>query len=172
MEAKDITRAGIIPYARVDSRVKLLLGQGHSGKWSEFGGRVDHDESLLDTAVREFMEEISGFYREDDVRRGIANQEPFLIRSIKPFKTYIYLLEVEYDPELPSYFKNVYSFFLECADGKTVYGAPIISSCPSGYLEKTDLWWYNLADVPQKNLVSQTMYKIISYLKSTFNSPT
>ena len=52
-------RAGIIPFI-IDAKGEtyVLLGKDKSsGKWSDLGGRRDKGETILDNAVREFLEE-------------------------------------------------------------------------------------------------------------------
>ena len=54
--------AGIIPVAIHNGKVYLLFGKEvQDGKWSDFGGGREHNETPFKTAIREGCEELSGF---------------------------------------------------------------------------------------------------------------
>lgn len=65
------TAAGVLPIATSDSQERvILLGSSQSyqgGKfqhfWSDFGGRLDGDESVKEAAFREFHEETANFFK-------------------------------------------------------------------------------------------------------------
>lgn len=66
-ETHHIVSAGVLPYAYSpqSNQIYFLMGQEsynslwprHSSRWSDFGGRVDTDETETQTAAREFIEE-------------------------------------------------------------------------------------------------------------------
>ena len=51
--------AGILPYTIIDSKVYIMLGrESYDQSYSDFGGKYDRsDETVMDTAYREFVEE-------------------------------------------------------------------------------------------------------------------
>ena len=74
------------------------------GKWSDFGGSREGKESQYQTAVREGVEESSGILgTQKDVRNLIKHH---LVGKI-PDKAYsIWVVEVEYNPEIVGIFRN------------------------------------------------------------------
>jgi ADP-ribose pyrophosphatase YjhB (NUDIX family) len=67
--------AGILAYSQVEVNGvierMILLGKecrGNKIGWSDFGGKIEKvDETIEDTAIREFMEETGSFYNKKDL---------------------------------------------------------------------------------------------------------
>jgi 8-oxo-dGTP pyrophosphatase MutT (NUDIX family) len=99
--------AGILPVGIHNNQIYLLLGKEHgSGSWSDFGGGRENGETLLETAIREGVEELNGFLgNEKDIRNMIRTKGIGTVVTDKPvYKCYI--VKIQYDPYLPGYFNS------------------------------------------------------------------
>jgi len=145
-------RAGIIPYAYDDnSELVFLFGKEIYGKWSALAGTVKDNEDLAHAAVREFVEEIMGFYKEDDLL-SYLNEDNKLVVIDDETISYYYLVPFVWDPNLPRYFANVTLFLLRCTGGKkNKWGVPTLGTCDDGLFEKSMIDWF-----PLSSLISMT----------------
>lgn len=71
------TAAGIVIYCEKEDGVWVLLADHAWNKrgFATFGGSHEKGETFQDTAVRETSEETRGYYKQEDLRKGIAGQE-------------------------------------------------------------------------------------------------
>ena len=93
--------AGILPYTFHNNNIYFLLGKEHygrdKGKYSDFGGKFENNETPLQTAKREFKEES-------------INVIP-LKKNLLPIYNYkkkyvMYLMEIKYNKNINKIFKN------------------------------------------------------------------
>ena len=103
---------GILPVARHNGEIYLLFSRErlvHSrdrdrGKWSDFGGSREGKETQYHTAVREGVEESSGILGDKkDVRNLIRHH---LMGKIRDKAYSIWLVEVDYNPDIVQVFRN------------------------------------------------------------------
>ena len=146
-------RAGVVPHAKDDEgELVFLFGKEIYGKWSALAGTVESGEDIREAAVREFVEEAMGFYREEDILPFLDEDEKLVITE-KSATSHYYLVPFEWDPNLPSYFKNVTQFFLRCTGNrKNRWGVPTIGTCNEGLFEKSDLEWFRMSDLVNMSL--------------------
>lgn len=106
--------AGILPTTIHNGKLYFLFGK--EGKYedsapgfSDFGGGTDHNESYLETAVREAGEEFTGFLGNDtDVRKLLRKHGTYNIDyKTDGHDTYrMHIFPMEYDHWLPHYYNN------------------------------------------------------------------
>ena len=141
---KDISSAGILPYAVFKNRVFFLLGKetylpGYqdSDKWGSFGGQLEADESIENGAAREFYEESAGCIMEMAEARQRLVDNDYLCRSdLHPSKSSsfrIYLMLVLYK-DYPSIFRRI-KHFVQYINGDV------------SLIEKSHLKWFTYKDV-------------------------
>ena len=135
--------AGILPFARHNGSIYLFLGRENveggssaAGKWSDFGGSKEGNESEFETALREGSEELSGIFGDIDNLYSLVNKTNIIIKT-KTF--YTYLMEVNYDPVKPDELKTIYNDALE--------NTPELVHIHNGLYEKDRGIWLNLKDV-------------------------
>ncbi len=141
-------RAGIIPYTTDDDgELVVLFGKELYGKWSALAGTVEPTEDISEAAVREFVEEAMGLFREEDLLTYLDESQKVVTDDAKATSHY-YLVHFEWDPNLPAYFSNVTRFFLRCTGNqKNKWGVPIIGTCTDGLFEKSELAWFRISDL-------------------------
>ena len=125
---------GIIPVAFHQGKRYLLFGKEVvDGKWSDFGGGKEGNESSFKTAIREGCEELSGFLGCKAKLNKIVNEHKIIhLRAI----TYnSYLFEIKYDPNLPVYFNNNFSFIKK--------NFPDLLAT-DGMFEKSEIKWFEI----------------------------
>ena len=106
-------------------------GSKDRGKWSDFGGSREDDETQYDTAVREGTEESAGFLgTSDDVAALIRER---LIAKIPVHGYTTHVVEVPYDKGLPARFAAEYS--------RACREEPDAVAARNGLYEKDRLRW-------------------------------
>ena len=97
--------AGILPISLYRGTLFVLLGQErHNNLWSDFGGSSHKNEEPFKTAIREGMEELNGFFgNEEELEEEVKNN---MILSISYNKYTSYIFRVKYSKKLPKYFIN------------------------------------------------------------------
>ena len=102
---------GILPVTIHENNVYFLFSREYinarkdGGKWSDFGGSKEKNESYYDTAVREGFEESSGFIGfKQDIKNLIKNKFIKTITLPDGWRTYIVF--IPYDKDLPRRFRE------------------------------------------------------------------
>ena len=110
--------AGILPFSKVIKNNKQLVYFLFSretldqtspvrGKWSDFGGSKENNETKIQTATREGFEESYGVFGSiATLKQKIQKTNITLTNGT--YKTH--LIEVAHDPHLPKYLENFYRF--------------------------------------------------------------
>lgn len=128
-----VKAGGVLPYTFITTtsgRKKLyfLIGTDKSNKISDFGGKMEKDEEIFDTAAREYYEESSGLL-------GSLNQIKKHMKSSAMRTTFvickcykIYLLKIDYDLELPKKYDILKKSAIKC-------------QYPEGFFEMGKIKW-------------------------------
>lgn len=114
---------GVIPIAiDPEGHIHVLLGRERympqwrgSCRWSGFEGSRKEGECLMETAVREFVEESLGIVMSTDRIQGLLQTEGYLTRIVlkihndRRSERYhsTYLVLIDWDPSLPQRFKDL-----------------------------------------------------------------
>ena len=141
--------AGILPCAYHRGKLYILLGRERkNGLWCDFGGSPERGETVFETAIREGMEELNGFFgTKDELLSLVKNTQLQMINNPDDKYTSI-LFKIKYDPKLPKYF-NYNNRFIEenilpCINSP-VFGH--IRPQHSGLFEKTEIRWFNIQEI-------------------------
>jgi len=160
---------GILPIARHNGQIYLLFSRErlvHShdrdrGKWSDFGGSREGNEIQYQTAIREGFEESSGILgSKKDVRNLVKYH---LIGKIKDPQYSIWIVEVEYNPEIVHIFHDNFK--------KALKHQEAIIKAHNGLFEKDKLVWVKLNQLKRKAHIFRPWYQrfiphIINLLKN------
>ena len=101
--------AGILPTAIYKGKLWFLFGKENQYEtsapgFSDFGGGTEQGESLLDTAIREGGEELTGFLGSDTQLRSLLRRPYIIDNASETYRTYIF--RMEYDPHIVKYYNN------------------------------------------------------------------
>lgn len=109
---------GILPVAIHNNEIYLFFGREalfpntkSSGLWSDFGGSKENNESTFQTALREGWEETSGIL--GNMKKLKQTMKENTIGTIYTRTYATFLIEIKYDPNLPTLLKNKYKHALK-----------------------------------------------------------
>lgn len=164
----NVIGSGILPLAIHNKQIYMLLGRERNedksnGTWCGFGGGREPNESVVDNAVREFMEESMAtiMSREDIIDILKNNKDGRLLTRYQLEKDnsehrYIeHIVLIEYNSDLPNLFDRIHKEFYHCAKvidmscgtGQcNITGVDIGKTC-SPLFEKDRIAWYNFDKV-------------------------
>tara|TARA_Y100000816_G_C25657197_1_gene349054 strand:+ start:31 stop:546 length:516 start_codon:yes stop_codon:yes gene_type:complete len=135
---------GILPVAIKNNEIYFLFSREGmipktkiSGKWSDFGGSHENNETVFQTAVREGFEESNNMFESIDILKDTIKRN--WITSIQT-KTYItYLFKIDYDDNLPEKFEQHYNKVLRDNEELVLKY--------NGLYEKDRVKWIKLEDI-------------------------
>lgn len=147
---------GILPVAIKNNKMYFLFGLENelddTPGWADFGGGSEVGETSFDTAIREGGEEINGMLGYGDKLRKRVKQNKLVNVT---FKTYTsYLFKMDYDENLPTYYKNNYEFFSK-------YLPHIKAKLDNGLLEKAKIRWFTIDDLKKEKKSFRNFYQNI-----------
>lgn len=155
---------GLLPVSLHKGELYFLFGlenkMDDTPGYSDLGGGKNNNETQFQTAVREFAEEINGFFGNiNDVRKRV-NRNNILKIKHKTYLTCIFL--TEYDDKLPIYFNNNFNFLQRKLP-------EVIQDTENGLLEKQKIRWFNIQELTTRKKEFRPFYqeivdKIISNL--------
>lgn len=128
--------AGILPTALYKGKLWFLFGKENQFKtfspgFSDFGGKSEKDESLLETAIREGGEELTGFLGSDTQLRSLLRRPYIIDNEFASHRTHIF--RMEYDPHLVKYYNNTQQFIQKRLPASVIKSVRIF--------EKSEIRW-------------------------------
>ena len=165
--------AGILPIAFYKGKIYFLLAREYiyavdvtdgtpfkdAGKWSDFGGAKDNNETYIETAIREGYEETDGFIGSKNDIKNMINKSIYNVTK-GGYKSYIVV--IKYDNNLPKKFRDK---FLSIKNNQP----HLIQK--NGLYEKDMIKWFSYEDLknsPKKMFRSWYYNHIIKNLLKNF----
>ena len=151
--------SSILPVSIHKGKLYFLFGKENqmedSAKgFSDFGGGVEGNETLLQTAYREGAEELSGFLGdESDLRSLIKKNGGFYTLHHKENNYHIHMFFLEYDTALPRYFTNHHQFVWQRMNKDFLNDSKLF--------EKQEIRWFSAKDLRTKKSEFRSFYQII-----------
>ena len=139
--------AGILPTTIHNNRIYFLFGKENqyadTPGWSDIGGGTDNNESFLETASREGMEELTGFLgMEKDIRSLLTKNGSYKVEFGEPHRRYrVHIFPMKYDPNLPIYYNNNHRFLERKLSKNLIKNSKIF--------EKEEIKWICVDDIPK-----------------------
>ena len=124
--------------------------------FSDFGGRVEPNESILDAGIREFAEEISGFLGNEAHLHTQVKKTGCLHYLYEKHKYHIHILPIAYDESLVKYF-NASQQFIQSK-------VPTIELKKYSLFEKTELKWFSVKEMESLDLFRGFYRAIVQFL--------
>jgi 8-oxo-dGTP pyrophosphatase MutT (NUDIX family) len=155
--------ASILPVSLHKGKLYFLFGKENeledSAKgFSDFGGRVENNETIFQTALREGAEELSGFLGNETQIETLISKNGGFYKCV--FDTYhVHIFFMDYDENLVKYFNNQHKFLWSNMDVNTLNNSKLF--------EKQELKWFSIEDMKTKKHLFRPFYvKMIEhYLK-------
>ena len=152
--------SSFLPVAIHRGELKFLFGKevdrDSMPGFSDFGGRVEPHESILDAGIREFAEEITGFLGNETQLRKQIQKTGCLEYVYEKHKYHIHILPIAYDESLVKYFNASHQF--------------IHSKVPTEELkkyalfEKTELKWFSVKELENTDQFREFYREIVQFL--------
>ena len=139
--------AGILPTTIHNNKIYFLFGKENqyadTPGWSDIGGGTDNNESFLETASREGMEELTGFLgMEKDIRSLLTKNGSYKVEFGEPHRRYrVHIFPMKYDPNLPIYYNNNHRFLERKLSKNLIKNSKIF--------EKEEIKWICVDDIPK-----------------------
>jgi len=148
--------SSILPIAFHRGKLFFLFGKENEMEdsargFSDFGGRVEDGESIMDTALREGSEELCGFLGDDAAIKCLLKRGGVFKLSHNQYHIHMFLME--YDANLPRYFTNHHRFLWNRMD------KDILND--SKYFEKQELRWFSVNDLKNRKSEFRPFYQEI-----------
>lgn len=146
--------ASILPVTIIHGKLFFLFGKENelenSAKgFSDFGGRVEAGESIIDTAYREGSEELCGFLGgEQDIKSLMERNGGFYKLSHGDYHVHIFYMT--YDANLPKYFSNHHHFLWNRMDKNILNN--------SKFFEKQEIAWFSVEDMKNRRTEFRSFY--------------
>lgn len=156
--------SSILPVTIHKGKLLFLFGKENemedSAKgFSDFGGRVEGNESILETAYREGSEELCGFL-------GEPNQIKLLIQKnggtfdIIINDYHIHIFFIEYDENMPYYYNQQHKFLWKRMDKKMLNDSKLF--------EKQEIKWFSTSEMKShikefRSFFQEFVKKILTY---------
>jgi 8-oxo-dGTP pyrophosphatase MutT (NUDIX family) len=145
--------SSILPVAIHQGRLYFLFGKENEMEdsapgFSDFGGRVENGESILDTACREGSEELCGFLGDSSNIKSLLKRGVF---EVVHGTYHIHIFCMKYDENLPRYFTNHHKFLWERMDQNILND--------SKYFEKQEIRWFSIEDMKRKKREFRGFYR-------------
>ena len=140
--------AGILPTTIYKNKLYFLFGKENKYEdsapgFSDFGGGKDDNELLLDTAIREGGEELTGFLGSDEELKKLLNKTAtYNIDILSKDDKIIYrthIFPMLYDEKLPFYYNNNQRFIQKRLDSNVIKNSKIF--------EKEEIRWVCIDDL-------------------------
>lgn len=135
--------ASILPVTIYKGNLYFLFGKENemedSAKgFSDFGGRVENGESIMETALREGSEELCGFLGDSNqLKQMIKKQGGVYKLSHNDYHVHIFYMD--YDENLPKYFTNNHRFLWNRMDKNLLND--------SKFFEKQEIKWFSVNEM-------------------------
>ena len=148
---------GILPVAIHKGKIYFLFSRewikskDDGGKWSDFGGSREGDETYRETAIREGYEESGGFLGSKNNIKNLVDNHTLLNVTKNGYSCYLVL--IDYDASLPKRFRNKFK--------KVLDSKPHMVKKHNGLYEKDMLRWYSYEDMKSKYKMFRPWFKSI-----------
>jgi|TARA_B110000967_G_C18868093_1_gene553847 8-oxo-dGTP pyrophosphatase MutT (NUDIX family) len=135
--------ASILPITIHNNKLHFLFGKENpmedSAKgWSDFGGRVDKGETIIQAALREGSEELTGFLGDEKaINKTMKSNGGF--HKIVHNKYNVHLFHLPYDENLPSQYNHNHKFLWERLDKDVMNKSKLF--------EKIEIKWFSIDDL-------------------------
>ncbi len=148
-----MTGSGILPTTIYKNRLYFLFGRENNHDatpgWSDFAGGVEGNDGILETAIREGTEELTGFLgSEQELREKLQKYGTYKIT----WNTYTtHILPMEYDESLVHYYNNNQKFLQKHLHPKVMKRYK--------FFEKAEIRWVPFSDLKKMRYTFRPFYK-------------
>lgn len=149
--------ASILPVTIYKGQIYFLFGKENemedSAKgFSDFGGKVENGESIMDTAMREGAEELCGFLGDSKQLKQLIKRNGGIYK-LSHNEYHVHIFFMEYDENLPKYFTCNHRFLWNRMDKTTLNDSKLF--------EKQEIKWFSINEMKKMKQEFRPFYKEI-----------
>ena len=149
--------ASILPITIHNNQLHFLFGKENSMEdsakgWSDFGGRVDHGESIFQGALREGSEELTGFLGDEKALKSMIRKNGGF-HKITHNKYNVHAFYLPYDEKLPIYYNYNHKFLWEHMDKNILNDSKLF--------EKIEINWFSFDEMKNRKSEFRGFYQEI-----------
>lgn len=147
----------ILPITIHNNKLYFLFGKENSMEdsskgWSDFGGGCENNETPYQTAMREGVEEMTGFLGDSKELKKIIGQSGGTYKIVHN-GYHVHMFYLEYDENLPKYYNNNHHFLWERMDKNTLNKSKLF--------EKIEVDWFSIDDLKRRKGEFRIFYQKI-----------
>jgi 8-oxo-dGTP pyrophosphatase MutT (NUDIX family) len=120
--------------------------------WSDFGGRMENNETPYKAALREGSEELTGFLGDKNTINKLIRRNGGYYK-IEHNNYHVHMFFLEYDENLPKYYNNNHCFLWERMDKELLSKTKLF--------EKIEINWFSINDMKKKRNQFRNFYREI-----------
>lgn len=149
--------ASILPVTIHNGNLYFLFGKESPNEksakgWSDFGGRVEPNETIFNAAVREGSEELTGFLgNKNELRSLIIRNGGTYKLKMQNNAYHIHIFYLPYDENLPTYYNLNHKFIWKMMDNKILSNTTIF--------EKIEIDWFSLSCMKKRKPEFRNFYQ-------------
>ena len=150
-----MTGSSVLPVTIHKNKIYFLFGKENpmedSAKgFSDFGGGVEKGENILETAMREGGEELTGFLGDGNTLRKHIKKHGGMHKLV--FNDYhVHLFFLPFDANLPKYYNQNHSFLWKRMDKKILNDSKLF--------EKIEIDWFSYHDLKKRRKEFRNFYQ-------------
>lgn len=161
-----MTGSSVLPVCLHKNKLYFLFGKENeletSAKgFSDFGGGVENNEKIYETAMREGGEELTGFLGDSMQLRKYIKENGGVLKHVHEDKYHIHMFHLPYDPNLPMYYNNNHLFCWKRMNKQMLSKTKLF--------EKIEINWFSVDDIRKRIKEFRPFYQeiITNVLKDT-----
>ena len=176
-ESNNIKFVSLILYTKTNNNILFLLGKEAPSKHNKtninkitnFSGYLINDESIEQCVSRILFEKTMNLLIEPMVfeQMVLDNQVPFHIDSKHNKIIFFYKFDYNLFSHVPSAYNKIYRYLTLCTTTDSMNNV-VIPTCPIGFLDKSELNFYNLSDIMKsvRTFRNKFLYELILTIES------
>jgi hypothetical protein len=139
---------GVIVYSKYRNNIYLLLGREtcitpwpDMYMFSEFGGKLEKNERIIDGIIREFYEETQGIFGiQSELFNKIYNSNNKNCVYVPETNSLYLFFKIKYDLNIINSYNNTYKYYREMVEKNNM----LINYYEQGYYEKDQIKYFKL----------------------------
>ncbi len=153
----------ILPTCLINGKLYFLFGKeketDENPGWADFGGGTEEGETMMNTAIREGSEELTGFLGSKEEIKNMLKKRGYLALDHKSIyknkkSTYrVHVFMLDYDPFLPFYYNNNHTFLEKKLSKKLLEESKIF--------EKVQIKWFSIDEIRENITMFRSFYQSI-----------
>jgi hypothetical protein len=150
--------SSILPVTFYNNKLYFLFGkeaplETSAPGWSDFGGGVESGESIIETAMREGGEELTGFLGNPTELKNHIQTHGGIYKINYNDQYHIHVIYIPYDENLPKYYNQNHRFLWDRMNHKLLKKTKLF--------EKIEIGWFSSKDAKKNRHTFRHFYQNI-----------